>query len=155
MAIVLYIRWQLLTRRSKFEHPADQKTLCCKDASQVKSYIGDLCPAGDKADALTAFKTACEEAGYGCMLHVFALAGMHELMQSHSVLFILVLLKFCVRVKDHISCLFWIRVRIRKPSTLPHRVHLYILRHCVLVHKDRSHQVRLYALPLLSVQPQY
>ena len=54
------------TESSKFAHPADQKTLCCQDASQVKSYIGDLCPSSMESDALSAFKTACEQAGFGC-----------------------------------------------------------------------------------------
>ena len=61
------------TGSSKFAHPADQQTLCCKDAAQVKSYIGDLCPSSMESDALSAFKTACEQAGYGCMLpNIFA-----------------------------------------------------------------------------------
>lgn len=55
----------LLTAVNKFAHPADQQTLCCKDAAQVKSYIGDLCPSSMESDALSAFKTACQEAGYG------------------------------------------------------------------------------------------
>ena len=50
---------------SKFEHPADQKTLCCKEASKVKSYLSELCPSGDEKDAVSAFETACKEAGYG------------------------------------------------------------------------------------------
>ncbi|KAL2042217.1 hypothetical protein N7G274_004705 [Stereocaulon virgatum] len=55
----------LLTAINKFEHPADQQTICCKDASQVQSYISDLCPSSMQSDALSAFKTACKESGYG------------------------------------------------------------------------------------------
>ncbi|KAF6238186.1 hypothetical protein HO173_003820 [Letharia columbiana] len=47
-------------------YAADQKTLCCKEAAEFKSRIqSDLCPSGDQAAALSSYKTACEEAGYG------------------------------------------------------------------------------------------
>lgn len=50
-------------------YTADQKTLCCKEAAEFKSRIqSELCPSGDQAAALSSYKTACEEAGYGCML---------------------------------------------------------------------------------------
>ena len=49
---------------SKFEHPADQKTLCCKEADKVKSYLEELCPSATIDEAKDAFKTACEQAGY-------------------------------------------------------------------------------------------
>jgi hypothetical protein len=57
----------LLTAVNKFEHPADQKTLCCTEASKVKDYLKQLCPSGDESDAVDAFNTACSEAGYGSM----------------------------------------------------------------------------------------
>ena len=53
------------------QYAADQKTLCCKEAAEFKSRIqSDLCPSGDQAAALSSYKTACEEAGYGCMLSI-------------------------------------------------------------------------------------
>ena len=52
---------------SKFEHPADQKTLCCSEASKVKAYLAELCPSAYEQDAVTAFETACKDSGYGCM----------------------------------------------------------------------------------------
>ncbi|KAL9127614.1 MAG: hypothetical protein Q9217_003548 [Psora testacea] len=54
-----------IDRRDKFEHPADQETLCCSEASKVKSYLSELCPSAYEKDAVTAFDTACQEAGYG------------------------------------------------------------------------------------------
>ena len=60
----------LLASLNVFSHPADQKTLCCTEASKVKDQLKKLCPSGDESDAVDAFNTACNEAGYGCMLHL-------------------------------------------------------------------------------------
>ncbi|KAL9102601.1 MAG: hypothetical protein Q9163_002281 [Psora crenata] len=57
----------LLSAVNKFEHPADQKTLCCTEASQVKSYLSELCPSAYEKDAVTAFETACKQAGFECL----------------------------------------------------------------------------------------
>ncbi|KAG8527997.1 uncharacterized protein KY384_006913 [Bacidia gigantensis] len=53
----------LLTAVNKFEHPADQKTLCCKEAEKVKSYISELCPSNLKDEAEKSFEQACKDAG--------------------------------------------------------------------------------------------
>lgn len=52
---------------SKFEHPADQKTICCKESDKVKQYISDLCPSSSQSDALSSFQTACKAANLGGM----------------------------------------------------------------------------------------
>lgn len=55
-------RVSLLTSGSKFENPADQKTICTKNADQVNSYLESLCPTNFLEDAKKAFKAACDGA---------------------------------------------------------------------------------------------
>lgn len=50
---------------SKFEHPADQKTICSQESDKVKQYISDVCPSSSQSDALSSFQSACKAANLG------------------------------------------------------------------------------------------